>query len=158
MSTSHLLRCTTVLLLAAFSAAGCGGDEGQAAAPIAGPSAPSPTSAPIPAVPTAPGALTLSGLVTQETATGRVPVEGVLVEEMTCQVAGCSNYILQKATTDKAGAYHIAGLYPGALNFVWITKDGYEPVGMPPVPTCDNCNSIVTMIGDTELDIELARL
>jgi hypothetical protein len=46
---------------------------------------------------------------------------------------------------------------PAGNNFVWISKTGYEPVGRPAVTSCDNCNQIVEMNGDTRLDIELAR-
>ena len=97
------------------------------------------------------------GVISEATGSQRKAVEGVLVEEMTCFSDGCSSNILQRVTTGTDGAYRIDGLYEGDLNFVWITKEGYEPVGMRPEPTCDNCNAIVPIIGDTRLDIELVR-
>ncbi len=103
--------------------------------------------------------LTLFGTVYEVTATGRAPVADVRIEEMTCDAAdrGCSVNVVQHTTTDSDGAYRVTGLYSGRNNFVWITKSGYEPVGRPAVPTCDNCNQIVEMNSDTHLDIELAR-
>jgi hypothetical protein len=130
-------------------AGGCGNNSVHESAP-AGPS-------PVPRPPQR--NLTLFGTVYEVTATGRAPVADVLIEEMTCDAAnpGCGVNVLQRTTTGIDGAYRITGLYPGRNNFVWITKEGYEPVGRPAVPTCDNCNQIVEMIDDTLLDIELAR-
>jgi hypothetical protein len=81
---------------------------------------------------------------------------GVLIDDLTCSPhLVCGGYS-QYTTTDSDGAYRITDLYAGNENYVWITKDGYEPVD-PEMPNCDNCNEIVEMNGDTRLDIELVR-
>ena len=42
-------------------------------------------------------------------------------------------------------------------NYIWITKDGYAVVGMPEMPTCDNCNQILQLTTDMSLDAEVVR-
>ena len=103
--------------------------------------------------------LSLFGTVYEVTATGRAPVPGVVIEEMTCDAAntGCRVNTIQHTATDSDGAYRITGLYWAGTTLSGSAREGYEPVGRPPVPTCDNCNQIVEMNGDTHLDIELAR-
>ena len=152
MSVLKSANALIAVVLASFAIA-C---NGKSVAPgITSPISPSPSPSNSPST----VGLNLSGIVTQVTPTGRIPVEGVLVEAMSCHTTsyGCSTYLIQSVTTDQSGAYKFSELYFGSNNFVWITKDGYEPVGMPRVPTCDYCNRILTIEGDTQLDIELAR-
>ena len=134
---------------------GCANNGDRQSGPTLNPAPTGPSPAPVPAQRN----LSLFGTVYEVTATGRAPVPGVVIEEMTCDAAslGCQVNTIQQTSTDSDGAYRITGLYLGRNNFVWISKEGYEPVGRPAVPTCDNCNQIVEMNGDTHLDIELAR-
>jgi hypothetical protein len=102
----------------------------------------------------------LFGVIVERTATGlTVPAEGVLVEAMSCTAVakGCGSYILQRATTDQNGAYRLQGMYAGPNNFIWVSKAGYDVIGLPEMPNCDNCNAIVTLNDDTRLDFQVAR-
>lgn len=94
---------------------------------------------------------TLSGIVTERTTAGPVPVEGVLVAGYRCSPR-CQG---QQSTTDSNGAYSIS-LYTGE-NDIWVLKNGYDVDGPPPMRSCENCDAIVAINGDTRLDIELVR-
>jgi hypothetical protein len=85
-----------------------------------------------------PGTYTLSGFVTEATATGLVPVEGVNVYR-----PYGSGY--DRGITDKSGAYSIHGLYDTTQ---WVTaqKDGYQTE-----------RTILSIAGDTRLDFALVR-
>ena len=109
---------------------------------------------------------TLSGVVSEATPKGLVPLEGVRVDvlSMPCDeaVAGCVGFgapigIEQTATTDKNGVYSVPGLYPGKNNFIWAGKDGFED----PFPAHDPENSeggqATTISGDSRFDIQLVR-
>jgi hypothetical protein len=103
---------------------------------------------------------TLSGTVSELTSTGRlVPTTGVMLAEMSCNAVsrGCLYNILQNATTDSEGQYRFTGLYAGRNNFVWVTKEGYDVVGAPSTPSCDNCNAIVPLSGDTRVDFRIVK-
>ena len=110
---------------------------------------------------------TLSGVVSEVTPNGLVPVEGVLLEESSCQDVSpsppffsgktCEPYISQTTKTDKRGLYKFSGLYSGQGNVVWVSKEGFED----PFPQHDPGNSeggeAVTIDGDTRFDIQLVR-
>jgi hypothetical protein len=103
---------------------------------------------------------TLSGTVVEVTSTGRlVPVQGVILFEMSCNAVsrGCLYNVLQNATTDNEGQYRFTGLYAGKNNFVWVTRDGYDVVDAPPMPSCDSCNAVVPLSGDTRVDFRIVR-
>lgn len=85
-----------------------------------------------------PGTPTLSGVVTEMTPAGPVPVEGAIVYR-----AVTSGW--RAATTDEGGAYSIPGLIDGASS-VTTDKAGYQ-----------DHKQVVTMNGDTRLDIQIAR-
>lgn len=93
---------------------------------------------------------TLSGVVSERTAAGPVPVEGVLVMGYRC--SRCEG---QESTTDRNGAYSIS-LYAGE-NDIWVIKNGYDVDGPPPMRSCENCSAIVAINGDTRFDVELVR-
>jgi hypothetical protein len=62
----------------------------------------------------------------------------------------------REATTDKDGAFRISHLYDGELNFLWISKPGYQaadPIYL--VRSCDGCDRIVQVKGDTRLDVQV---
>lgn len=103
---------------------------------------------------------TLFGTVSELSSVGRpVPVEGVEVAVMSCNAVskGCLYNASQTVKTDKTGSYRFQGLYAGKNNFLWITKQGYDVVGLPPIATCDHCNTTVTLDGDTQFDVQLVR-
>jgi hypothetical protein len=85
-----------------------------------------------------PGMYVLSGVVTELTAAGAVPVEGLAVNLL---VGGG----FRTSTTDSSGNYQIAGLHAGQFA-VSMDKDGYEHVSRS-----------VSMSGDTRLDVQLVR-
>ncbi len=85
-----------------------------------------------------PGTSTLSGVITEMTPTGPVPVEGVDVYRLYR-----SGH--QIGTTDRDGFYRIQGLYPGTEPISAI-KQGYE-----------THTRTVALNGDTRLDIQLVR-
>jgi hypothetical protein len=112
------------------------------AVPASSPIAPSPStpSAPAPSQPT----YTLSGVISEVTPSGRVPVEGVLVEEVSCDPR-CTNFG-QTATTDPKGFYRLSEFPASQARFLWLSKKGYR---------ADELS--VTITTDTRLDIELVR-
>jgi hypothetical protein len=112
---------------------------------------------------------TLSGVVSEETPTGLVPVEGVLVEEYSCEDVSpsppffpgtCPVNIYQTTTTDKRGFYSFSGLYAGDKNTVGVSKGGFDdplaPDG-PEEPNAPQSERRVPITGDTRYDIQLIR-
>ena len=85
-----------------------------------------------------PGSPTLSGVVSEVTAEGQVPVEGVKL-----YVGISSGY--REAITDKHGFYSIPGLFTVRAP-VHLTKDGYE-----------TRDTRVSIDGDTRLDVQVVR-
>jgi hypothetical protein len=79
---------------------------------------------------------TLSGVVTEMTATGPAPIEGARVVD----ASGRS------AATDGDGAYLISGL-PASSRTISVTRNGYL-----------TGTRTIAMTGDTELDIRLERI
>ena len=85
-----------------------------------------------------PGTPTMSGLVTELTPAGPVPLSGVNVYRLV--TTGWRN-----ATTDIHGLYSIPGLIEGTAT-VSVQKEGYETQ-----------SSTVTIAGDSRFDIQLVR-
>ena len=85
-----------------------------------------------------PGTYTLSGVVTEATSAGQVPVEGATVYR-----AYGSGW--QDAVTDRSGPYQIHGLY-ARTDKVSVSKDGYVTE-----------TTSVTIEGDTRFDTLLVR-
>ena len=110
---------------------------------------------------------TLSGVVSEVTPTGLVPVEGVLLEESSCEdVASsppffpgnaCEAYIFQTTKTDKRGLYSFSGLYSGQGNVVWARKDGFEDPFPQHYPENSEGGQAVTIDGNRRFDIQLVR-
>jgi hypothetical protein len=109
---------------------------------------------------------TLSGLVSEMTSTGLVPVEGVLLEESSCEDVApvspsshkaCPVYISQTAKTDKRGLYSFSGLYSGQENVIWAGKEGFEEPFPPHYPDNAEGGQAVTIDGNTRFDIQLVR-
>ena len=143
------------LSLTAFSvgAAGCG--DGPPEPAIALPTAPS---LPAPAAPTisTTAPVALFGIASEISESGQMFVAGVEVTVASCvSRGGC---VTKSTLTSEHGTYRIDGLYPGPYNYVWVEKNGYEPVGLPhSIEVCDDCNKILTLDGETEFDFTLAR-
>jgi len=96
-----------------------------------------------------------------------VPVEGVLVEEFSCEDVApappffpgnaCMATIAQTTRTDTRGFYSFSGLYPGRGNAVWAGKDGFQDPFPPHDPENSEGGQSLTMDGDTRFDIQLVR-
>lgn len=101
---------------------------------------------------------TLSGVVSDETPNGAVPAEGVLIFIQSCQdPPRCLVNVQASVTTDASGAYRFAGLFGGQNSAaIWLSRNGHDLQDTPPEPTpCDGCFRILTIEGDTRLDILL---
>ena len=100
----------------------------------------------------------LSGVVFEMTATGRVPVAGATIHLETCSLSNCPDVKGYDVKTDKDGGYRIAGVYDGTMNYLWARDAVYDMVGAMAPGTCpDGCDLLVTVKGETRLDIELVR-
>jgi hypothetical protein len=109
---------------------------------------------------------TLSGVVSEVTSTGRVPIEGVRVDvsSMPCDEhgTGCVGFgerigLFQTATTDTNGFYSIPGLYQGQFNAIWASKDGFADPFPPHYPENTEGGQAMTINGDSRFDIQLVR-
>lgn len=131
--------------------------------PVSTPLSPAAITAPTAGpVPTPPGSVNASsvlyGVVVEITSTGRTPVEGVTVYLETCSLSNCPDIKSHEVITDKDGGYRIAGVYDGSLNFLWARNAVYEMAAPMAPGTCpDGCDRVVTVNGETRLDIELVR-
>jgi hypothetical protein len=112
---------------------------------------------------------TLSGVISEATPTGLVPLEGVLVEEYSCEDVSasppffsntCPVLVYQTTITDKKGAYSFSGLYAGERNNIGAGKEGFEdplaPDG-PEDPNAPDRSRKVRINGATRYDIHLVR-
>ena len=88
----------------------------------------------------APGTYTLSGVVTETSENGPIPVEGAGVWRLNEEGSGW-----QVATTDKDGLYAMHGLYDGERE-VALIKDGYV-----------TAKSVVLVNGDTRFDRQIVK-
>ena len=86
-----------------------------------------------------PGSFTLSGVVTEATPAGIVPVAGVGV------YCACGNDS-RAATTDRDGFYTLLGMFDATVTVVTI-KEGYA----------ESRHENVLVKGDTRFDIQLVR-
>ena len=112
---------------------------------------------------------TLSGVVSEETPNGLVPIEGVLVEEYSCEDVSasppffgnsCPVVVYQTMTTDKSGVYSFSGLYAGGRNSIGAEKEGFEDPVAPDGtehPDAPDRSRRVTITGATRYDIQLVR-
>ena len=100
----------------------------------------------------------LSGVVFEMTAMGRTPVVGATIHLETCSLSNCPDIKGYDVKTDKDGRYRIAGVYDGTMNYLSARDAVYDMVGAMAPGTCpDGCDLIVTVNGETRLDIELVR-
>lgn len=135
------------VLVLGCSLAACGSGN---SVPFSSPISPSPT--PTAAPPSPPTAYTLSGLVFESTASGRVPVEGVHVY---CD--GCGSPLGHTSVFTAAdGLYSFGWAYNSTLPLL-VQKDGYTVVGAIAVLSNGMARRMVTINGDTQFDIEVIR-
>lgn len=157
MQNSSSVRAAKHLGFAVLLAGALGGcNEGRT------PTAPTNATTPTLAAPPTPSATgSLYGVVTEMTATGPTPVEGVVVAPLSCARVACpasEKFIYQEVATGKDGNYRVPDLYNGEANYIWIaSKEGYVAAESLPASACEGCNLIVTVNGDTRLDIRVVR-
>lgn len=87
-----------------------------------------------------PATFTLSGVISESTETGLIPVKGVLVQEAVSRQAG------QAVSTDQNGFYTLTGL-PARNTIISVSKWGY-----------DAFTREVTISADTRLDLNIVRI
>jgi hypothetical protein len=108
---------------------------------------------------TATALTSLSGVVSEVSAKGIVPADGVLVEILSCQdPPGCAVDVFESTTTDTSGAFSLPGLYAGKENnaAIWLSRNGrYYEDDPPETKPCDSCFRLFTISGDTQLNIVL---
>ena len=114
---------------------------------------------------------TVSGIVTESTPAGPVPLAGVLVSSYSCEdtpaipsffpAGSCLVAVSQDAITDRNGFYRIPGLYAGSRNSIGLTKDGFED---PRVDSNaqegsgrEGKGQEVVIAGETRIDLQLVR-
>jgi len=88
-----------------------------------------------------PGTYTLSGVVTEATETGPMPIENVGVYRLDEEASGWD-----QTTTDRNGFYQIHGLTDGS-RLIGFSKDGYQKVEQADFP----------IHGDMRFDVQLLR-
>ncbi len=93
------------------------------------------------AIPFPPGTYTLSGVITEATATGLVPIENAEVWRLDEEQSGWDH-----STTDTNGFYQLHGLSDGSRRATF-SKDGYQKLDLGDVP----------VHGDTRFDAQLSR-
>jgi len=103
--------------------------------------------------------VTLSGVVFEETPTGRRPIPHVWVY---CEPCGVDTHT--SATTDDSGFYSFSGVWTNFVHSptrIYVSLDGYTDPGGLPQPTPPNPSGPgwreVVVNGDTRFDMELVR-
>jgi len=166
--TSPSMRVAALCLLV-LGLAGCNDSVPIATAPS--PPPPLPVTAVPPATPTPVfpprfvlTAVVLSGVVTEVTPRGTVPIADVYVY---CEPCGQETHTF--ALTDANGVYRFPGdpamgggvwLAPGTVTQIRVTKDGYQdPPGLPALtgPIREPGWRDVWIDGDTRFDVQLVR-
>jgi hypothetical protein len=108
---------------------------------------------------------TLSGVVSEMTDVGLTPIEGVRIDDWSCDPVfpgnrqrvpsdGCSYGLSHSTTTDKQGRYSVPAVY-ATQNFICATKEGYQGSSNP--SECEGQAESLTVDGDTRFDIRLVR-
>ena len=88
-----------------------------------------------------PGTYTLSGVITEATATGLIPIENAEVWRVDEEQSGWDH-----TTTDKNGFYQLHGLSDGSRQATF-SKEGYQTIDQGDVP----------VHGETRFDVQLLR-
>jgi hypothetical protein len=157
---NSLFARTLALLLLAGILAGCDDTGGRTfpTVPAPSPIAPTPPSTPIGPAQTG----SIHGVVTEITAAGPRPVEGVIVAVSSCAQVNCGGSrdlsVARETMTGWDGSYRLIGLFNTDLNYIWLGPYEQFRSGEPrPVLPCDVCDVILTVNGDTRLDIKVVR-
>jgi hypothetical protein len=124
MTSLHSVTRASMSLILALFASAC--DSRSPTTPRVPPVAPPPVAT-----------YTVSGIVTEMTPSGPIPVSGVRIQETSSQ---------HFAYTDEVGLYSLPGLQ-ARTSSIWASKAGYV-TGQTPV----------TITGDTQLDIQVERI
>jgi predicted small lipoprotein YifL len=156
IAMTHRMRSAFLLSALVVGLAGCG-ENGPILSPT--PAAPLPVPARPSATPDFMPDVTLSGVVYEETPSGRAPIEGVWVY---CEACGAETH--SGAYTDSNGFYSFTGVWTDSGHFptrIRIIKDGYvDPPGLPE-PTPPNPSGAgwreVVINGTTQFDVQLVR-
>jgi hypothetical protein len=94
---------------------------------------------------------TLSGVISEMTSSGPAGIKGVVVAF--CNYVSEDDYACGDITTDEQGRYSLAGLWgPDVSTVIRLTKEGFR-IGHENF--CGGCFRILTITGDTELNIQL---
>jgi hypothetical protein len=96
---------------------------------------------------------TLSGVVSEQTVSGTIPIGDVAIEVAVCPRPGFSSAQTAKTVTNVSGFYTVSGMCTGTT-YVWLSKDGYKT---SPTGQCDGDCLYATIDGDTRFDVTLAR-
>jgi hypothetical protein len=103
-----------------------------------------------------PGTYTLSGVITEMTANGPVPAEGIGVSALTCARASpnCSTAQMRDVVTGRDGVYSFSGVWAGEDTYLYVynMKPGYVVDGPPHGYEGDR---LVTASVDTQVDLQL---
>ena len=101
--------------------------------------------------------------MTEMTANGPVPVQGVWIRALTCDgaAANCSQQLERDVMTGRDGAYRFTGVWAGQETFVYVSTEGnpveYVVDGSRPTGWCRGCDRVITASVDTQLDLQLIR-
>jgi hypothetical protein len=149
MTFSHMLAA---VLVAGLMAACADTPTAPTAHTISPPPA-SPTTAAPPQIPVGPPVYTLSGVVSETSAAGEVPVGDALVEVGVCAPSRLSAPArVITAHTDVTGAYRVSGVCSGTAA-VWVTKAGYKT--QPPEQCDGDCLIVPIEAQDTQFNVQL---
>ena len=153
------MRRLSVLLALAIFVASCDSLSRTPTAPVVTTPTPTPPTPTLPSPTTFLSDVTLSGMVYEQTANGRVPIADVWVY---CEPCGAETH--SGVWTDAKGFYTFTGVWTEASHFpirIWIMKAGYtDPPGLPnptpPNPSGPGWREVV-VTGNTLFDAELVR-
>jgi len=104
-----------------------------------------------------PDTYTLSGVITEMTANGPMPAEGVSVGAYTCdrKSPNCSMSQLRDVVTGRDGAYSFSGVWAGEDTGLYVRKEGFIVDGPAPSVWCEGCDRLITATVDTQVDLQL---
>ena len=143
----HLPVVFSVFLVIGTS--GCGSSTGPTA-PTAPPTAPVPP-APVPP-PVSQAAYTLSGVVSELTAAGKVPAEGV---RLYCDSCGSPDG--HTFTSSDANGFYSFSWAQNGLHPLLVWKDGYDVIDPAGRLADGTAVKNATVDGDTRFDIQIVR-
>ena len=96
---------------------------------------------------------TLSGIISEGTEHGSLPVAGAEVQVGVCPAHNGAPESILMVVTDSTGYYRVSNMCAG-VTYVWVLKEGYRT---RPTSQCDGDCLFARIDGDTTFDILLAR-